>query len=61
MGNVAYGVRYKRHGIPQIAHVTKEIIVSSGVISSPLLLMKSGIGPRTQLTKGGVSTPTTFG
>ncbi|XP_035715549.1 choline dehydrogenase, mitochondrial-like [Folsomia candida] len=56
MGNVAYGVRYKRHGIPQIAHVTKEIIVSSGVISSPLLLMKSGIGPRTQLTKGGIPT-----
>ncbi|KAG4076679.1 hypothetical protein HA402_001966 [Bradysia odoriphaga] len=41
----AYGVAYKRHGIPQIAHATKEIILSAGTYGSPLLLMKSGIGP----------------
>ncbi|CAL8130344.1 unnamed protein product [Orchesella dallaii] len=45
----AYGVLYERHGIPQIAHASKEVIVSSGIFSSPLLLMKSGIGPRDQL------------
>ncbi|CAL8130308.1 unnamed protein product [Orchesella dallaii] len=45
----AYGVLYERHGIPQIAHASKEIIISSGVFGSPLLLMKSGIGPRDQL------------
>lgn len=32
-------------GIP----VRKEIIISAGVINSPVLLMKSGIGPRDQL------------
>lgn len=41
----AYGVMYKRHGIPQLARATKEIILSAGTYSSPLLLMKSGIGP----------------
>jgi choline dehydrogenase len=42
---VAYGVAYTRHGIPQIAYATKEVIVSAGAFSSPLLLMKSGVGP----------------
>ncbi|KAJ6630515.1 Glucose dehydrogenase [FAD, quinone] [Pseudolycoriella hygida] len=41
----AYGVAYSRHGIPQIAYAEKEVILSAGVFSSPLLLMKSGIGP----------------
>ncbi|KAJ6635171.1 4-pyridoxate dehydrogenase [Pseudolycoriella hygida] len=41
----AYGVAYSRHGIPQIAHASKEIILSAGTYSSPMLLMKSGIGP----------------
>ncbi|XP_035713775.1 oxygen-dependent choline dehydrogenase [Folsomia candida] len=42
---VAYGVTYLRHGIPQIAHASKEVIVSAGAILSPIMLMKSGIGP----------------
>ncbi|CAL8130336.1 unnamed protein product [Orchesella dallaii] len=50
----AYGVVYERHGIPQIAHASKEIIISSGVYSSPLLLMKSGVGPRDQLEEAGI-------
>jgi choline dehydrogenase len=41
----AYGVAFTRHGIPQIAYASKEVIVSAGVFSTPLLLMKSGIGP----------------
>ncbi|KAG4079688.1 hypothetical protein HA402_009074 [Bradysia odoriphaga] len=45
----AYGVAYSRHGFPQIAHAEKEIILSAGVFSSPLLLMKSGIGPEAVL------------
>lgn len=52
--NVAYGVRYKRHGIPQIAHAAKEIILSAGTFSSPLLLMKSGVGPRNVLKEAGI-------
>lgn len=43
---VAYGVLYRRHGIIQIAHASKEVIVSAGTISSPMLLIKSGIGPK---------------
>ncbi|KAJ6640130.1 Glucose dehydrogenase [FAD, quinone], partial [Pseudolycoriella hygida] len=42
---VAYGVSYKRHGIPQIAHANKDVIISSGSYSSPVILIKSGIGP----------------
>lgn len=45
----AYGVAYSRHGFPQIAYAQKEIILSAGVFSSPLLLMKSGIGPESVL------------
>ncbi|CAL8130340.1 unnamed protein product [Orchesella dallaii] len=52
--NKAYGVLYERHGIPQIAHATNEVIISSGVYSSPLLLMKSGVGPRDQLEEAGI-------
>lgn len=43
---VAYGVRYHRHGIPQIAHVYKEVIISTSTFISPNLLVKSGIGPK---------------
>lgn len=45
----AYGVLYSRHGFPQIAHAQNEIILSAGAYSSPLLLMKSGIGPESTL------------
>lgn len=44
--NKAYGVLYQRHGIPQIAHAKKEVIISCGAIQSPLLLIKSGLGPK---------------
>ncbi|CAL8130318.1 unnamed protein product [Orchesella dallaii] len=50
----AYGILYERHGIPQIAHASKEIVISSGIFSSPLLLMKSGVGPRDQLEEAGI-------
>ncbi|KAJ6644321.1 Glucose dehydrogenase [FAD, quinone] [Pseudolycoriella hygida] len=48
---IAYGVLYRRHGIIQIAHASKEVIVCAGTISSPMLLMKSGIGPKEVLDK----------
>lgn len=53
--NRAYGVAYTRHGIPQIAHASKEIILSAGAFQSPMLLMKSGIGPAEVLREAGVS------
>ncbi|XP_021958610.2 glucose dehydrogenase [FAD, quinone] isoform X2 [Folsomia candida] len=42
---MAYGVTYLRHGIPQIAHASRDVIISAGAILSPLMLMKSGVGP----------------
>jgi len=51
---VAYGVVYSRHGIPQVAHASKEVIISSGTFSSPLLLMRSGVGPEDVLKEAGV-------
>jgi len=50
----AYGVSYTRHGIPQVAHASREVIVSSGTFSSPLLLMRSGVGPKDILEEAGV-------
>jgi len=51
----AYGVAYTRHGIfPQVAHASREIIISCGTFLSPLLLMRSGIGPADVLEKPGV-------
>jgi len=44
--NRAYGVTYLRHGIPQVAHASKEVVLSAGAINSPLILMMSGVGPR---------------
>ena len=49
------GVHYLRHGRPNYAMVTKEIIVCSGSIDTPKLLMNSGIGPRKHLEDVGVS------
>ncbi|CAL8130334.1 unnamed protein product [Orchesella dallaii] len=52
--NRANGVLYERHGIPQITHASKEVIISSGSYGSPILLMKSGVGPRNQLEEAGI-------
>lgn len=40
---------YTRHGFPQIAYAQNEIILSAGTYATPLLLMKSGIGPENVL------------
>lgn len=53
--NNAYGVAYTRHGIPQIAHAKKEVIVSAGSFGSPILLTKSGIGQQDVLKAAKVS------
>ncbi|XP_037038926.1 oxygen-dependent choline dehydrogenase-like [Bradysia coprophila] len=51
---VAEGVRYKRHGFAQIALARREVIVSSGAHASPLLLMRSGIGPADVLNEANI-------
>lgn len=52
----AIGVTYERHGQLQTAHARKEVIVSAGAVESPKLLMLSGIGPKEDLEKVGIST-----
>ncbi|KAI5642239.1 GMC oxidoreductase domain-containing protein [Phthorimaea operculella] len=45
----AYGIKYVRNGTIHIATAKKDIIISSGAINSPKLLLLSGIGPKKQL------------
>lgn len=37
-----------------MSHASKEVIISAGTISSPMLLIKSGIGPKDILEKAEV-------
>ncbi|KDR08567.1 Glucose dehydrogenase [acceptor], partial [Zootermopsis nevadensis] len=53
----AYGVEYasERHRhVTGKAYVNKEVIVSSGALKSPHVLMLSGIGPRSTLSSAGI-------
>ncbi|CAG7730778.1 unnamed protein product, partial [Allacma fusca] len=52
--NIAIGVRYFRNNVHYYARAQKEVIVSSGAIGSPQLLMLSGIGPEAQLKSQGI-------
>ncbi|CAB3237821.1 unnamed protein product [Arctia plantaginis] len=51
----AYGVKYIRNGKSRNAFAKKEVIVSSGSINSPKLLMLSGIGPKEHLSSLNIS------
>ncbi|XP_035713465.1 glucose dehydrogenase [FAD, quinone] [Folsomia candida] len=51
---IAYGVTYLRHGIPQIDHASREVIISAGAILSPVMLMQSGIGPAKLLNSANI-------
>lgn len=48
------GIGYLRDGKPGQARAAREVIVSSGVIDSPKLLMLSGIGPADRLKSLGI-------
>ena len=50
----AIGVEYLRDGRKQTVRVRREIIMSSGSIGSPQLLMISGIGPSEHLAEHGI-------
>jgi len=53
-GTKAEGVVFSRKGQRYRVRARKEVIVSSGVVGSPKLLMLSGIGPRHHLEQLGV-------
>ena len=51
----AYGVSYTKNGKDLTAVASKEIIISTGTISSPVLLQLSGLGPQELLSANGVA------
>ena len=53
-GKTATGVEYTRFGKLQAIQAAKEIIVCSGTINTPQLLMLSGVGPLQTLKKQGI-------
>ena len=54
-GRKAVGIEYLRDGKREQARASREIVVCSGVIDSPKLLMLSGIGPADQLKIHGIA------
>ena len=53
-GTRATGVEYRCRGELKRAHANAEVIVSAGAVGSPLLLMRSGIGPAEDLKAAGI-------
>ncbi len=51
----ATGVRYLRDGREQTVSAAREVIVSAGSLSSPAVLMRSGVGPVAQLQALGIA------
>ncbi len=53
-GRKVVGVRFLRDGAPEAARATREVILCGGVIDSPTLLLRSGIGPADHLKSHGI-------
>lgn len=51
----AIGVEYQQKGSRIVAHADLEVIVTSGAIGTPKLMMLSGIGPAAHLASFGIS------
>lgn len=52
--NVAVGVRYVKNGVECQVRATREVLLSSGAVNSPQVLMLSGVGPRKELERLGI-------
>ncbi|GAT16030.1 glucose-methanol-choline oxidoreductase [Mycolicibacterium thermoresistibile] len=50
----AVGVEYVRRGTRKVAYAAKEVILSAGALCSPLILLRSGIGPAEELRDHGI-------
>ena len=55
-GDRATGVEFGSPGGARVAKARREVILCSGAINSPQLLMLSGIGPRDRLAEHGIET-----
>lgn len=53
-GKMAKGVAYTQHGEAKKATARREVIVCSGTIGSPQLLLLSGVGPAKELREFGI-------
>ncbi|WP_166366419.1 choline dehydrogenase [Pseudomonas akapageensis] len=53
-GKTAVGVKYEINGVEQVAHVTREVILSAGAFGSPQLLLLAGIGDQKELKGLGI-------
>ncbi|MBV9510872.1 MAG: GMC family oxidoreductase N-terminal domain-containing protein [Caulobacteraceae bacterium] len=53
-GGVAVGVRALHKGQEVVYRVRREVILSAGALASPVILMRSGVGPRKVLEAAGV-------
>jgi choline dehydrogenase len=53
-GKKAVGIEYLRDGKREQVRAAREVVISSGVIDSPKLLMLSGIGPAAHLKSHGI-------
>lgn len=51
---VAFGVEFIRDRKVHYVRAAKEVVLSAGSLSSPHILMLSGIGPKTELAKHGI-------
>lgn len=54
-GDRCTGLQYAQHGEVRTARAGREVIVSAGAVSSPQLLLLSGIGPADELARLGIA------
>ena len=53
-GKTAVGVEYLHRGRTEVARAAREVILSAGSIMSPVILMRSGVGPAAELAEHGI-------
>ena len=53
--NRAVGIEYLEHGQAKVARASREVLLASGSINTPQLLMLSGIGPAARLEGHGIT------
>jgi choline dehydrogenase-like flavoprotein len=53
-GKRAIGIKYRQNGVEKTAKARREVILSSGAVGSPQLLMLSGVGPAAHLQEHGI-------